>query len=133
MNTVNKVRKIVYVASGFTINLIDLILTIRKPDGSLVTPTVVEQGAGVYTFSYTPDVVGLWQEQIISVSNGDKVIRSVEIIAVDEVDIKAAIDADSTKIEVVKSGVDIINSKIDQIKSSVDELSFESHVGGYFA
>lgn len=116
--TVNKVRMIEYVASGFTTGLVDLVLSVRKPDGTLITPAVTERGEGVYIASYTPDQVGVWQEKISSVINGDKVFRSVVIAAVDEDDIKSDVDSVSTK-------VDTATAKIDAVKTSVDAANTE--------
>lgn len=99
--TVNKPRVVTYIANLFTTGLTDLVLAVRQPDGTPVSPapTVVEQGAGVYTATYTPTQVGVHQELISSVTNGDKVFKAVAIEAVDTSDIKSDIDSSTTSIE----------------------------------
>lgn len=127
MNTLNKVRTVTYVALGFTDGLSDLTLAVRNPLGSITYPTVVIQGGGVYTASYTPDLIGTWQEKFTSLSNKDKVIRSVDIIGADDVDVKAAVT-------VVSGKVDDANTKLDAIQLSVAAIeAAETKYGGYFA
>lgn len=122
MNTVNKLRKVVYVAVGFTTGLTDLTLTVRHPDGTSTTPSFTEQGDGVYTASYTPDVVGTWQEKVSSATNGDKVVRSLDVLAFDDTDVKADVDAVSTKVDAVKTDVDAVSTKVDSVQTSVDTV-----------
>lgn len=105
--TVNKVRKVVYVAQNFTAGLTDLTLVVRQPDGTPVTPnpTVTEQGAGVYTVSYTPTQVGVHQELISSATNGDKVFKAVAIEAVDTDDVNTNVSTSATAVETAVAGV----------------------------
>jgi hypothetical protein len=152
--TVNKIRKVVYVASGFTTGLTDLVLSVRKPDGTLVTPIVTEQGDGVYVSSYTPDVSGIWQERITSVVNRDKIFRSIVIDAIDEDDIKSTVDSVNTKVDTITNKIDAvktdvdsvgtavvmvsgktdaIKTELDAVKVAVDNMNFEITTGGYFA
>lgn len=122
MSTVNKVREVVYVAVGFTTGLTDLTLAVRKPNGTLVTPapTFTEQGAGVYTASYTPDAVGTWQERVGSVTNGDNVVRGYDVVAFDADDVKAQTDSIETKVDTVDGKVDVVDGKVDTIDGKVD-------------
>jgi hypothetical protein len=147
--TVNKEKKVVYVASKFTTGLSDLTLTVRKPDGTVLSPnpSAIEQGDGVYIFTYTPDIVGRWQEKLSSVINGDKVFRSYEVVAYDASDLQTQIADVDTKIDGVQSTVtvtdgkvDVIDTKIDAvdtklitIDSKIDNIAVEIHPGGYFA
>lgn len=120
--TINKVRKVVYVAKGFVTGLTDIVVVIRKPDGSLLSPApvVAEQGEGIYTFSYTPDVVGVYQEKITSVVNGDKAIRSVNVGSVDDADVKAAVDAVAADVAVVEGKVDAVGVQVAAVDAKVD-------------
>jgi hypothetical protein len=150
--TVNKVREVVYVAENFTTGLTDVTLVVREADGTILTPAVTEQSGGVYIASYTPTVVGVAQEKITSVVNGDKVIRSVVIQAVDESDISASVaavktDVDSsttaiesavtgvgTQVTGVKTELDSVQTTVNSIRTTVNSISAgENHKGGYFA
>lgn len=147
--TVNKEKKVVYVASKFTTGLSDLTLTVRKPDGTVISPnpSVTEQGDGVYIFTYIPDVVGRWQEKISSVINGDKVFRSYEVVEYDATDLQSQIDGVETKVDAVQSTVtttdgkvdaidtkiDAVDTKLTTIDSKIDNIAVEIHPGGYFA
>jgi hypothetical protein len=104
-STVNEVRKVVYIAYDFTTGLEDLVLVVRKPDESLLdpNPTVTEQGNGVYTASYTLDVIGVWQESISSITNGDKVVRTIVVESVSIADVKSVVDAVDTKVDEVET------------------------------
>lgn len=125
VTTVNKVRKVEYAAVDFATGLSDLTITVRKPDGSLLTPvpTVTEQGDGVYEFSYTPDVVGLWQERIVSAANGDKAYRNVEVRAVDLDDVDSKVDGVETKVDNVQTTVDTVDGKVDTVDGKVDGVA----------
>jgi hypothetical protein len=152
MNTVNKVRNVVYVTLGFKTSLTDVVLSVRQPDATLLTPVVTEQGNGVYTASYTPTQVGTYQELISSVTNADKVLRSVDVVAVDDSDVKADVDAVATavaavktdvdnsttaiqaSVATVKSDVDSVSTKVDAVQTSVNQIvASEAKSGGYFA
>lgn len=142
MATVNKTRKLVYVAVDFTTGLTDLVLAVRKPDGTPVTPapTFTEQGDGVYIADYTPDAVGSWQEKVTSVTNGDNVVRAYDVVAFDADDVKAQTDSIETKIDVVDTKVDGVQStansiegKVDSVETKIDALDAETKPGGYFA
>ena len=126
--TINKVKEIVYVAQGFTTGLTDLVLVVRKPNGTLVAPnpTITEQGLGVYTASYTPDALGTWQEQITSVVNGDKVIRAYDVVSYDTDDLQSQVDGVETKADTIITDIATVNTKVDNIINN-------SSAGGYFA
>lgn len=132
---INTTKEIVYVALDFTEGLADLVLTVRKPDGSILSPApiVTEQGNGVYTASYTPDALGTWQEKIESVSNGDKFIRTATIVDFDIDTLKAQNDAISSAVTSVDGKVDTANTKLDSIETKVNNLGVEIRSGGYIA
>jgi len=147
MSTVNKVREVTYVAVGFTTGVSDLTLAVRKPNGTLVSsaPTFTEQGAGVYTASYTPDAVGQWQERVSSVTNGDNVVRAYDVVAFDADDVKAQTDNIETKVDTVDGKVDVVDGKIDTLDGKADNIqttvntintkvdALDNAPGGYFA
>jgi peptidoglycan hydrolase CwlO-like protein len=122
--TVNKIRKVEYAAVDFAESLSDLTITVRKPDGSLLAPapTVTEQGDGVYEFSYTPDVVGLWQERVVSAVNGDKAYHNVDVVAVDLDDVDSKVDGVETKVDNVQSTVNTVDGKVDTVDGKVDSV-----------
>jgi hypothetical protein len=94
--TVNKVRTIVYTAIGFRVGLTDLVLTVKAPSGTNPTATFTDLGNGSYKASYTPAVVGVFTENVASVSNGDQVADSVNVVAFDVMDVKSDLDAFET-------------------------------------
>lgn len=100
-------RKITYVALDFTTGLTDLVLKVRKPDGSLFgTFNFVEiSPGGVYEASYTPNELGKWQEEISSPTNGDKLINTIMVTEED----------------------------IDGISDKIDDLDVKVRPGGYIA
>jgi flagellin-like hook-associated protein FlgL len=155
MNVMNKERKVLYMAVGFATGIADFVVTVRKPDGSVLDPAPVmsESGDGVYSFSYTPDVAGLWQEKITSATNGDRAIRGFDVVTVDVSDVnttlgtvegkvdavKTQTDSIETKVDAVKvvvdttdGKVDVATGKIDAIKSVVDAINVDVGTGGYF-
>lgn len=119
MITVNKVKTLVYVASGFSAGLTDLTLAIRQPDGTLVSPVVTftEQGAGVYTATYTPTQTGTYQEKITSATNGDNVIHTEDVVAKDASDVDADVATMKTDMD---TSFTTTNGKVDAIKTDVD-------------
>lgn len=133
--TINKSRELVYVAQGFVTGLSDLIIVVRKPDGTLFTPapTFTEQGDGVYTLSYTPDLLGTWQEKISSVTNGDVLINAYDVVAYDVDDIQGQVDGVETKVDTIQTGVTSANNKLDSIETKVDSLDLQIKSGGYIA
>ena len=138
MSAINKTRHVIYVALDFQVGLTDLLLTIRKPNGTLVFSTMTEQGNGIYITSYVPDMVGTWQEQIISETNGDIVVRSIEIESSDISDIKNAVDIVSTKVDSVDTKTSTIITKVDAVKAVIDEVkiiveTLKVKKGGNFA
>lgn len=122
--TINKVRKVIYVALEFATGVSDFVVTVRKPDGSVVTPApvVTEQGDGVYTFEYTPDVVGVYQERVVSVVNGDKAIRSVRCVAADVEDVKTQVNTIEGKVDTVGTKVDAVDTKVTAVDGKVDAV-----------
>jgi hypothetical protein len=144
---VNTLRNVIYVALDFGTGLTDLTLVVRKPDGTLLSPIIMtEQGDGVYVASYTPDVIGVWQEKITSISNSDKVFRSTVVELLDLSDIstkedlvKTVVDSNATKMDTLTSKSDAIKTvvdgnsvKLDTIDTKVNNLSIEIKTGGYF-
>lgn len=123
-SAVNKLRKIHYVAVEFATGVSDFVVTIRKPDGSTLSPapTVTEQGDGIYTFEYTPDVTGVWQEKVSSVANGDRVVRSVKVTSADVDDVKSQTASIESKVDTVDSKVDTVDSKVDAVDAKVDAV-----------
>lgn len=131
---INTVKTVVYAAVNFITGLTDLVLTVRKPDGTIVTPspTVTEQGDGIYTASYTPDALGTWQEKFSSVVNGDKVFRSFTVEAIDLSDVNANVDDVETKVDTANGKLDALQTTADSIETKVDALDLETYRGGYF-
>jgi len=121
-NTINKLRKVVYVSINFVTVLSDLEVAVRKPNGDLLdpAPVVTEQSLGVYGFEYTPDVLGVWQERISSVTNGDIAIRSVNVVSADNSDIKAQTASIEDKVDAEKIVVDDTKVVVDATKVVVD-------------
>jgi len=120
--TVSKLRKVEYAAVDFTAGLSDLLVVVRKPDGSTITPAVTGQGGGIYTFSYTPDVTGLWQEKITSAVNGDVAYRNVNVEAYDVSDVKAQTASIETKVDTVDGKVDAVDGKVTTVDGKVDAV-----------
>lgn len=146
VSTIDKLRKVVYVAVEFTTAVADFSVVVRKPDGSPLSPApiVTEQGDGVYTFEYTPDVAGVWQEKISSATNGDKVIRSVKVTLADVEDVKTQTESIETKVDTVQSDVTAVKTKTDNLPADttaeftslhndIADISAEIKPGGYFA
>lgn len=79
--TKNKIRKVNYRSLGYADNLNDLQVTIIRPNGQNFqpSPNVQNLGDGLYSFSYTPNLSGVWIEKIKSNSNGDDAIQTVVI------------------------------------------------------
>jgi len=134
---IDTTRKVIYVAVDFTTGLTDLVLQARKPNGDIFTfpsgqGSFVEQGEGIYIVEYTPDTLGIWQEKVTSATNGDKVIRSYEVVSTKVKDVKddtEAIKTETDKIADIKTETD----KIQDIKNTVDQLDVDVKSGGYFA
>jgi hypothetical protein len=105
--TVNKLRKVEYVSLNFKTNVNDLVVSIRRPDGAFHNPNNIvvtpHNEDGIYIFSYTPDVVGLWQEKITSVINGDRSYRNIKVVPYDIEDIKVQLDIMNAKIDALTS------------------------------
>jgi hypothetical protein len=138
--TINKAVVIRYVASNFTTGLTDLLISVRKPNGDILTPAPVfveigESGNydGVYEASYTPNVLGTWQEKITSATNSDRIIRSHDVVAYDVQDVKSQLDTVEGKVDDVKTVVDSTETKVDDVKAVVDNLALAINPGGYFA
>lgn len=126
--TINKVRNIVYVAINFTTGLTDLVLAVRKPDGSALSPapTFTEQGNGVYTASYTPDTAGMWQELVTSATNGDKAIRAYTVVNYDVDDVAGAVATVDGNVDSIKTTVESNASKLDTIDGIVDSIQTDT-------
>lgn len=132
--TINKLRSVEYAALDFTAGLADLVISVRKPDGSILSPapTVSEEGDGIYTFSYTPDAVGVWQEKIVSATNGDKAYRTVTVRSVDIEDVSSDVSTVDGKLDTVDGKVDSIEGKVDGIDTKSDTIISNIRPGGRF-
>lgn len=91
--TINKPRTVVYASLGLVPGLTDLKIAIKAPSGANPVATFAEQGNGIYTLTYTPTVLGVYQEVVTSVINGDNVMDAYVVNPVDETDVKADLDA----------------------------------------
>lgn len=126
--TVNKLRTVAYVAKGFATGLTDLVLVVRKPNGSALAPaaTFSEQSGGVYIATYTPDVTGVWEEKITSVTNGDKVVVGYNVVSFDSDDVKSDTATILTDVVTIDGKVDTLTTKSDAIKTVVDEVAVDT-------
>jgi peptidoglycan hydrolase CwlO-like protein len=133
MNVVNKERKVLYGAANFSVGVSDFVVTVRKPNGDILSPapTMSEVGEGVYTFSYTPDVVGMWQEKIVSSNNGDKVVRGFDIVALDLSDVDTKLGLIEGKVDTTASDIDSVITKVDAVKAQTNTT--EAKVDGIVA
>lgn len=97
--TKNKIRKVNYRALDYTIGITDFIVVITRSDGTNFTPvptvSPVLGNSGLYTFSYTPNISGVWIEKISSISNGDNAVQTIVIENYDLDDIKSALRGNS--------------------------------------
>jgi len=146
---INTEKKVVYVALNFATGISDLTLEVRKPDGSVFSfesteGDFSEQGQGIYIAEYIPDTVGLWQEKVTSVINGDKAIRSYEVTSYKVDDIQSQVDGVETKVDNITSKTDNlpantsqeltdIDTQLGNIETKVDNISIETNPGGHFA
>jgi uncharacterized protein YaeQ len=139
---INTQKKVVYVALNFQTGLTDLTLVVRKPDGTTLDPIIMsEQGDGVYVATYTPDALGIWQEKITSETNGDKAIRSYEVVSSSIDDVSSELNTLSTKADNIYNDTQSILSDTSQIKSDTAQIKsdvqyIKTHMpprGGYFA
>lgn len=123
-----------YIALNFTTGLTDLTVTVRRPDGTTFTPapTIVEDQNGAYRYTYTPNVLGTWQERIVSPTNGDEAIRTYEVVSFELDDVKAQTDVIETKVDAVDGKVDDIDTKADQIINDISNIPSIKR-GGYFS
>jgi hypothetical protein len=99
--------------------LTDVTLVVRTPSGTLfdfggaVTSLILtEISNGEYEGTYTPNVLGIWQEKITSVTNGDIALRSFEVVNYD---------------------IDSLKTQLDSIEGKVDTISTAVYPGGYFS
>jgi len=147
---INTQRIVRYVALNFTTGLTDLKLKVRKPDGTeynfgddsnpIYELTLTEVANGEYEGSYTPDVLGEWQEYIYSSSNGDKALRSYVVVDKDITTVSDQVSTLDTKVDDVQAGIDNANTKLDShttkldnISSKLDAIDSQVNPGGYFS
>ncbi len=160
---INTIKKVRYVAKDFATGLTDLTLYVRDANGDLfdfgggqTSLVLTELYNGEYEGSYTPNILGVWQEMITSATNGDKAIRSYRVVADDiaslethldtvegKVDtVEGKVDAVSGKIDAIdteldskasQASVDVIDANVDEIKTIVQELDLQVSPGGYFS
>jgi hypothetical protein len=103
--TRNKLRTVLYAALGLTTGLTDLQLTIKSPSGITFTSSFVDKGNGVYSTTYTPNILGIYQETVISVSNGDNVVDAYLCVATDTDDLKLQLDALTITVNQIKNAL----------------------------
>lgn len=96
--TINKPRTVVYTALGYTVGITDLKITIRPPSGTAPTATFVEQGLGVYVATYTPTVLGVYQEHVTSVLNTDNAFDAYQCQSADLTDLQTQLTALQTSV-----------------------------------
>lgn len=79
--TKNKIRTVHYLALNLVNNISDFNVIIKKPNGHSFhpSPNVQNLGDGLYSFSYMPNMAGIWIEKISSNSNGDNALQSIII------------------------------------------------------
>jgi len=84
-STKNKLRKVFYKRIDNNNSINDYQTTITRPNGQNFNPSpnVTNVGNGLYTFSYTPNVDGVWIEKIRSNSDNDEAVQTVEILNYD--------------------------------------------------
>lgn len=123
-------RSFGWIAPGKQSGLTDVVLTVRKPDGTTITnPTVTEDPnvSGLYVASYTPDVVGVWREEVASVSLGAEVVNAIKVYAVDESDLQTDISGVDTKIDTVEGKIDTVKDTSESNATKLTNLD-----RGYF-
>lgn len=124
---VNTSRRVFYVALGAQTGLTDVILEVRRPNGNVFgSYPMNEAGDGLYYADYIPSELGMFQEKVISISNGDKTFSTVEVVSANASDL-------ATDLNDVKGDVDNIASQISVINAKVDAIGNKIFASGYFA
>lgn len=110
--TINKVRTVVYASSGLVIGITDLHLTIRPPSGSVPIINFTEQGNGIYIATYTPTVLGVYQETVTSNSNGDNTMDAYICMAADEADLQTQLTTQAATLTAMQTTLNQIRAAI---------------------
>jgi len=160
--TVNKAKQVYYVTDPKVAGLTDLIMTVKNPNGTVLSSVAMEEYAnGIYTLGFIPPVLGDYEVTITSVVNGDDITRVYTAVAYDVIDavnkinivdgkvdalvikgdeIKAVVDANGVKLAAVvlkadeiKTVVDANSNKLISIETKIDALPTSSTRRGYFA
>lgn len=103
--TINKPRTVVYTSLGFVTALTDLKIVIKPPSGTAPTVTFVEQGLGIYVATYTPTIIGIYQEHITSVLNFDNAVDAYMCMSADDSDLQTQLTTMQTSINKILSSL----------------------------
>lgn len=125
--TINKVRTVLYAALGGTSGLTDLKIAIVPPSGTAPTATFtgVTGRPGFYICTYSPTLLGVYQEYVSSVSNGDNMMDAYLVLSADNGDNETAIVAAQAQITALAAQVVTLQGNITTI------LNLVSKQGGY--
>jgi hypothetical protein len=126
-STINKPRTVIYTAIGLTPTLTDLKIVIVPPSGTAptVTFTAVAGHPGTYIAIYTPTVLGVYQEYISSVSNGDNLMDAYLVVSADTSDNEVAIIAAQAQITALAAQVTTMQANITTMMNQINKR------GGY--
>jgi hypothetical protein len=127
ISTINKVRTVVYAALGLKSGLTDLTITIVPPSGTAPTATftAVANHPGIYIATYTPTILGVYQEYIVSPSNGDNLMDAFLSMSADNTDNENAIVAAQAQITALAAQVTTLQGNVTTI------LNILTKQGGY--
>lgn len=127
ISTINKPRTVIYTVIGLTPNLTDLKIAIVPPSGTPPTATFahVTGRPGTYIATYTPTLLGVYQEYISSVSNGDNIMDAFLVLSADAGDIETSLIAAQASITALTAQVTTMQSNITTIMNLLNKR------GGY--
>jgi hypothetical protein len=125
--TINKVRTVIYASFGLTSGINDLVLSIIPPSGTAPTATFtpVVGRPGFYIATYTPTLLGVYQEYVTSVSNGDNFMDAFLVISSDDADNQLAITATQAQITALATQVTALQANVTTILNTLKKQ------GGY--
>jgi hypothetical protein len=112
--TINKQRQVIYASAGLVTGITDLQITIKPPSGIVPTATFVEQGNGIYLTTYTPTALGVYQETVKSITNGDNVTDAFICMSSDEGDLKLQLDTQATTLATMQTTLNQIKNLINR-------------------
>ena len=92
VQTINKPRTVVYASLGLVTGLTNLTITVKAPTGTNPVVHFTEQGLGIYVATYTPTVLGIYQEVVVSASNGDNVMDAYLVVSADTADLQVQLN-----------------------------------------